>query len=101
MQRTPAPGATGALANAKLLDALFGNDAVRNKRNTEAVEVGAEPAGLGPRRCSTSRAHQLPLAEVKDRRCASAWSRKQAAALARKEGEARAGGTARRRPTLP
>ena len=40
VQRTPAPGANGPLASAKLLEAVFGNDAVRNKRNTDAVEVG-------------------------------------------------------------
>jgi peptidyl-prolyl cis-trans isomerase D len=40
VQRTPAPGATGALASAKLLEAVFGNEAVKNRRNTEAVEVG-------------------------------------------------------------
>jgi peptidyl-prolyl cis-trans isomerase D len=28
------------LASAKLLAAVFGNDAIKNKRNTEAVEVG-------------------------------------------------------------
>jgi peptidyl-prolyl cis-trans isomerase D len=38
--RQPAAGATGPLASAKLLDAVFGNDALRNKRNTEAVETG-------------------------------------------------------------
>ncbi len=40
VQRTPAAGATGAMASAKLLAAVFGNDAVKNKRNTEAIEVG-------------------------------------------------------------
>lgn len=38
--RQPQPGASGPLASAKLLDAVFGDDAVRNKRNTEAVETG-------------------------------------------------------------
>jgi peptidyl-prolyl cis-trans isomerase D len=39
--RRPAAGASGALGSAKLLDALFGNDNVRNgKNNTEAIEVG-------------------------------------------------------------
>jgi peptidyl-prolyl cis-trans isomerase D len=32
-------GAPAPLGNAKLLAALFGDDAIRNKRNTEAVEV--------------------------------------------------------------
>lgn len=34
-----APQGTGPLANGKLYEALFGDDAVKNKRNTEAVEV--------------------------------------------------------------
>lgn len=38
VQRKPAPGLVGVLASQKLLDEIFGNDALRNKRNTEAVE---------------------------------------------------------------
>ncbi|MDO9354565.1 MAG: peptidylprolyl isomerase, partial [Solirubrobacteraceae bacterium] len=34
LKRTPAPNASGALASPKFLEALFGNDAIRNKRNT-------------------------------------------------------------------
>jgi len=41
VQRSPAPGATGPLASAKLLEAVFGVEALRNKRNTEAVETGS------------------------------------------------------------
>lgn len=40
VQRQPAAGVSGALASAKLLEAVFGEESVRNKRNTEAVEVG-------------------------------------------------------------
>ena len=36
--RQPNP-ASGPLGNAKLLEALFSDDAIKNKRNTEAVEV--------------------------------------------------------------
>jgi len=32
-------GNTGLLSNAKLLGAMFGDDAIKNKRNTEAIEV--------------------------------------------------------------
>ena len=39
VQRKPAPTTVGPLASAKLLDAVFGNEALRNKRNTEAVET--------------------------------------------------------------
>lgn len=39
MTRQPNPAA-GPLANEKLLQALFSEDSVKNKRNTEAVEIG-------------------------------------------------------------
>ena len=87
VQRTPAAGASGALANPKFLDALFGNDAIRNKRNTEAVEVAPSTMASG-RVVQYAAAQQLPLAEVKARvreRVVAA----QAATVARKLGEAR------------
>ncbi|KQW36600.1 SurA N-terminal domain-containing protein [Rhizobacter sp. Root404] len=87
VKRTPAPGATGVLANPKFLDALFGTDAVRNKRNTEAIEVAASTLASG-RVVKYEAAHQLPLEEVK----AGLRERLivvQAAARARKLGEAR------------
>ena len=87
VRRTPAPGASGALANPKFLDALFGNDAVRNKRNTEAVEVA--PSALASGRVLTyEAAHQLPLADMKPR-VRERLIAVQAAALARKLGQAR------------
>jgi peptidyl-prolyl cis-trans isomerase D len=87
VQRTPAPGATGALASAKLLDAVFGADAVRNKRNTDATEVG--PNQLASARIvQHTPARTLPLAEVKDR-VRQRVIAQEAAALARKDGEAR------------
>jgi peptidyl-prolyl cis-trans isomerase D len=85
VQRIPAPGATGPLASAKLLEAVFGNDAVRNKRNTDAVEVG-------PNQLASARiveylpARTLPLAEVRDQ-VRERLVVQQAAALARKEGQ--------------
>ena len=39
--RNPSPGAQGPLASAKLLTAVFSDDALRNKRNTDAIESGA------------------------------------------------------------
>ena len=87
VQHTPAPGATGALASAKLLDSVFGNDAVKNKRNTDAVEVG--PNQLASARVLQYQpARTLPLAAVRDvvrQRLVSS----QADALAVKEGMAR------------
>ena len=87
VQRNPAPGTTGALASAKLLEAVFGNDAIKNKRNTDAVETG--PNQLAAARVAQHQpARTLPLAEVRDgvrqRLVVS-----QAEALARKDGEAR------------
>ncbi len=41
VQRQPAPGVAGPLASPKLLELVFSEESVRNKRNTEAVEVGA------------------------------------------------------------
>ena len=38
--RAPAQGVSGALANPKLLAALFSPESVEQKRNTEAIEVG-------------------------------------------------------------
>jgi peptidyl-prolyl cis-trans isomerase D len=85
VQRTPAPGATGPLASAKLLEALFANDAVRNKRNTDAIEVG--PSQLASARIvDYTPARTLPLAEVKDR-VRERLVAEQAAALAKKEGQ--------------
>jgi peptidyl-prolyl cis-trans isomerase D len=84
--RTPPPGATGALASAKLLEAVFGNDAVRNKRNTDAVEVG--PGQLAAARIvEYTPARALPLGEVKDQ-VREHLVGEQAAALARSEGQA-------------
>jgi peptidyl-prolyl cis-trans isomerase D len=86
VQRTPAPGATGALASAKLLEAVFGNDAINNKRNTDAIEVG--PSQLASARIVEHLpARTLPLAEVKEQ-VRERLVGEQAAALARKEGQA-------------
>ena len=87
LTRTAAPTASGPLTNAKFLDALFGNDAIRNKRNTEAIETGPSQLVSG-RIVQYAPARLLPLADVtakvRERVVAA-----QAAALARKDGEAR------------
>jgi peptidyl-prolyl cis-trans isomerase D len=87
VQRTPAPGAGGPLASAKLLDAVFGNEAVTNKRNTDAVEVAANQL-VSARVVKHTPARTLPLADVKDR-ARAALIEQQGAALALKEGQAR------------
>ena len=87
VQRRPSQAVTGPLASTRLLDAVFGNEALRNKRNTDAVEVG-------PNQIVSARVLQhlpertLPLAEVKDR-VRERLVAEQAAAMAKKEGEAK------------
>jgi len=84
--RTPATGASGPLANEKFLSALFSDDAVQKKRNTQAVEFGSNQMVAG-RVVSYAPARTLPLAEVQ----ASVRQKlvaDRAAELARKDGEA-------------
>jgi peptidyl-prolyl cis-trans isomerase D len=97
--RTPAPGASGPLASQKLLEAVFSDESLKNKRNTEAIETG-------PNQMTSARvekyepAHTLPLAEVRARVRAAVIAQ-QAAALARKEGEARLAEAQKSGATLP
>ena len=97
VQRSPAPGSAGALASAKLLTAVFGNDVLKNRRNTEAVEVG--PNQLASARIVLHQpARVQPLAEVMPQVRERVMA-EQAAAAARKLGQAklatlRAGGDA-------
>jgi peptidyl-prolyl cis-trans isomerase D len=85
--RAAQQGAQGPLASSKFLGAIFTDDALRNKRNTEAVEIG--PNQLAAARVTNyAPARRLPFEDVKDQvklRVVAA----QAAALARKEGEAK------------
>ena len=87
VQRNAAPGTEGPLASAKLLGAVFGEDALRNQRNTDAVEVGpnqlvsARVIKHEPERVQTL-AEVLP--QVRERLIAE-----QAAALASKDAQAR------------
>ena len=87
VRRMPLPGTSGALASAKLLETVFGNDAVKNKRNIDAVEVG--PNQLASARVLQHQpARTLPLAEVREA-VRQRLVISQAEAMARKEGEAR------------
>ena len=85
--RLAAAGASGPTANAKFLEALFGNDAIQKKRNTDAVEVAPNQLVSG-RIVKYEAARLLPLADVtakvRERVIAA-----QASAAARAEGEAR------------
>ena len=85
--RTPLPGATGPLANAKFLEALFSSDALENKRNTEAVEIGPSQMVAG-RVVEHLPARTLPLSEVKDR-VQKLYVAEKSAELARQEGQKR------------
>jgi peptidyl-prolyl cis-trans isomerase D len=85
--RTPSADAAGPLANQKFLDALFGTEATRNKRNTEAIEIAPSTMVSG-RVVKYEAAHQLPLADVKDK-VRERLVAQQAAEITRKAGEAR------------
>ena len=87
VQRQPAPGTKGVLANAKFLDALFSADAIEKKRNTEAVETAPSQMVAG-RVTQHTPARTLPFAEVKDRVRLQLMATR-SAELARTEGEAR------------
>ncbi len=63
--RKPAPGATGVLASAKFLDALFAPDSIDKKRNTQAVETSPNQLVSG-RVTQYTPSHIRPFAEVKD-----------------------------------
>ena len=82
--RNAVPGATGALANAKFLEALFAGDVTRDKRNTKAIDIGSNQLAAG-RVLQYTPAHQVPLAEVKDK-VRSRLAGLQAIAMAKKLG---------------
>jgi peptidyl-prolyl cis-trans isomerase D len=77
----------GALDNPKLVAALFSSDALRNKRNTDAIEV-APGTLVAARVIEHQPAAQRKLEEVKDE-IATLLQRQEAAELARKEGAAK------------
>lgn len=90
VNREPVQGATdaqGVLSNARLLAAVFSDDAIQAKRNTEAVEIS--PSRLAAARVVQHMpARTLPLAEVQAtvrERVVSA----RAAQLAREDGQAK------------
>ena len=87
VRRQPSADTTGALANAKFLNALFSPDAIEKKRNTEAVEIGPNQLVSG-RIAQYTPAHTLPLADVKTT-VRQLWLARQGAEEARKEGIAK------------
>lgn len=87
VRRQPLPGASGPLVSAKLLEAVFSNDAIKNKRNTDAVDTGPNQL-TSARVVQHEPARTLPLAEVRDQ-VRQRLVATQAEALTRKDGEAR------------
>ena len=85
--RQPVPGASGALANLKFLNAIFAADTIEKKRNTEAVEVGSNQLISG-RVTQYTAARTRPLAEVKDI-VRQRWLAQRGAEEARKDGSAK------------
>ncbi|MCS4510326.1 SurA N-terminal domain-containing protein [Xylophilus ampelinus] len=85
--RAPAPGAAGALASPRLLEALFSADAIEKKRNTEAIEIG--PNQLAAARIVRHTPAQTPAFEAVQARVRELATAQRAAELARKDGEAR------------
>ena len=85
--RTATLGDSGPLASAKLLEAVFANDAIANKRNTDAIETGTNRL-VSARVLQHTPTHTLPLAEVKDR-VREQLIDQQAQAQALKDGQAR------------
>ncbi|MCA3189362.1 MULTISPECIES: SurA N-terminal domain-containing protein [unclassified Cupriavidus] len=86
-QPNPALGKDNPLNNDKVLKALFSDDAIKNKRNTEAVQVGPTTlvaARIVDYRPATARKFEDVEAQVRQ-----AYVAQQAAELARKDGEAK------------
>ena len=87
LARQPQAGVTGALANAKFLNAVFSADSIEKKRNTEAVEIGPSQLAAG-RVIQYTPARTRPLAEVKSM-VLERWLAERSAADASKEGIAK------------
>lgn len=87
VQRTPAAGAQGPLASAKLLNAVFSAESLKSKRNTEAVETAANQL-VSARVLEYRPSHVRAISEVRDQVLVQLKAT-QAAAAARRDGQAR------------
>jgi peptidyl-prolyl cis-trans isomerase D len=88
LTRKPAPGQGNPLLNnAKFLTAIFSQDAIANKRNTEAVEVAPSTLVSG-RVLEFKPATKRPLAEVQDQ-IRQRVTQEEEMRLARQAGEAK------------
>lgn len=82
-----AEAGSGPLANEKLLNSVFGDEAVKNKRNTEAVETAANTlvtARILEHKPSARQPFEAVKASIE-----TLLKRQEAQTLARKDGEAR------------
>ena len=79
--------ANGPLGNEKVLAALFSEDSLKNKRNTEAVEIGPNTL-VAARIAEYKPAMQVPFENV-SASIGTLLRRQEAQAMARKDGEAR------------
>jgi peptidyl-prolyl cis-trans isomerase D len=96
IRRTPAPGATGALANAAFLGALFSADALDKNRNTDTIDIGSGQVASG-RIAQYTPAHARPLDEVREQ-VRAAFIADRGAALAREAGLAQLNAWSANRP---
>jgi peptidyl-prolyl cis-trans isomerase D len=97
LPRDPSPQALaslGELGNEKVLTALFSADSLKNKRNTEAIEV-APNVLLSARVAEYQAASSRPFAEVRGD-IEAALKAQEAAVLARQAGEAKLSAAAAR-----
>ena len=85
--RSPANGLPAELNNPKLLQALFSDDAVTKRRNTEAVETGANTL-VSARIVAHQPSVVRPLAEVRDD-VSKQFVQTKSLELARAEGQAK------------
>lgn len=90
VSRTPSPGMQGVLSNAKLLQAIFSEDAIAKRRNTAAVEVASNTlvsARVVNHRPAAARPFEEVKADVRQRLIQA-----KSAELAKAEGQARLAG---------
>jgi peptidyl-prolyl cis-trans isomerase D len=87
VSKTPGPDVSGLLASARLLEAVFAEETVRERRNTQAIDLGGSRL-VSARVVQHSPARTPPLADIRDQVRAAVIAEK-AAVLARQEGEAR------------
>ena len=80
-------GAAPPFNNPKLTQALFGDEVIKNKRNTEAVEIAANTLVVA-RVLEHKPSSQRPLADV-EKNIIAKLTREEAGKLAKKDGEAK------------